>query len=62
MPRLVAANPDIRLLLVGGGEDDAMLRRLVLERGLGGTVVFAGRVPHAEVPRYLAQMVAFKHP
>ncbi len=52
MPRLVAANPDIRLLLVGGGEDDAMLRRLVLERGLGGSVVFAGRVPHAEVPRY----------
>jgi len=52
MPRLIAANPDIRLLLVGGGEDDAMLRRLVLERGLGGAIVFAGRVPHAEVPRY----------
>jgi PEP-CTERM/exosortase A-associated glycosyltransferase len=52
MPALLARNPDVRLLLVGGGEDDAMLRRLVLERGLGGAVVFAGRVPHAEVPRY----------
>jgi PEP-CTERM/exosortase A-associated glycosyltransferase len=52
MPQLLARNPDIRLLLVGGGEDDAMLRRMTLELGLGGAVVFAGRVPHAEVPRY----------
>jgi PEP-CTERM/exosortase A-associated glycosyltransferase len=52
LPRLLAANPNIRLLLVGGGEDDAMLRRLALESGLAGAVVFAGRVPHAEVARY----------
>jgi glycosyltransferase involved in cell wall biosynthesis len=42
MPRLLAQNPDIRLLLVGGGEatpaapDD-------LDLGLSGAVVFAGR-------------------
>jgi PEP-CTERM/exosortase A-associated glycosyltransferase len=52
LPRLVAANPRTRLLLVGGGEDDAALRRLALELGLSGIVVFAGRVPHTEVPSY----------
>ncbi len=52
LPRLLAAEPRIRLLLVGGGDDDAMLRRLAFERGLTGSVVFAGRVPHAEVPDY----------
>jgi PEP-CTERM/exosortase A-associated glycosyltransferase len=52
MPQLLAADPRIRLLLVGGGDQDAALRRLTLELGLSGVVVFAGRVPHADVPRY----------
>jgi glycogen synthase len=52
MPRLLAADPRFRLLLIGGGEDDAMLRRLTLELGLASQVVFTGRVPHADVPRY----------
>jgi PEP-CTERM/exosortase A-associated glycosyltransferase len=52
MPRLLAADPRIRLLLVGAGEDDAMLRRLALELGLAGKVMFTGRVPHGDVARY----------
>jgi PEP-CTERM/exosortase A-associated glycosyltransferase len=52
MPQLIAAEPRIRLLLVGGGEDDAMLRRRTLELGLSRHVIFTGRVPHADVPRY----------
>ena len=52
LPQLIAAEPRIRLLLVGGGDDDAMLRRLAFERGLSGSVVFAGRVPHEQVALY----------
>lgn len=52
MPSLIASDPRLRLLLVGGGEQDAALRRLATELGVGEAVVFAGRVPHAEVKRY----------
>jgi glycosyltransferase involved in cell wall biosynthesis len=49
---MLAVDQRIRLLLVGGGPQDAELQRLVAARGLGGKVVFAGRVPHNEVQRY----------
>lgn len=44
--------PDLRVLLVGGGSQEAALRRLAVERGVEHRVVFAGRVPHADVHRY----------
>jgi glycosyltransferase involved in cell wall biosynthesis len=42
----------VKLLLVGGGPQEPELRRLVDERGLQDRVVFAGRVPNAQVHRY----------
>lgn len=44
--------PTIRLLLVGGGPQESNLRRQVESLGLSEQVIFTGRVPHAEVPRY----------
>jgi PEP-CTERM/exosortase A-associated glycosyltransferase len=44
--------PDARLLLVGGGPQDAALRQQAERLGIADKVVFAGRVPHAEVARY----------
>ncbi len=43
---------DLRLLLVGGGPQDAALKAQVAQAGLQDEVVFTGRVPHAEVQRY----------
>lgn len=40
------------VLLVGGGPEEARLKALVAELGLGNTVRFAGRVHHSEVARY----------
>jgi colanic acid/amylovoran biosynthesis glycosyltransferase len=40
--------PDAELVLLGGGELDAELRRLSAGLGVGGRVVFAGLLPHAE--------------
>jgi glycosyltransferase involved in cell wall biosynthesis len=45
-------NPRVRILLVGGGPQEANLKQLGATLGLGDKVVFAGRVPHNEVQRF----------
>ena len=50
--RMRARHPKLRLLLVGGGPQEAALKAQVAKNGLGDTVIFTGRVPHAEVQRY----------
>lgn len=62
MPRLLAANPDIRLLLVGGGPEDANLRAQAAALPDPGCVVFTGRVPHAEVTRYYSLVDLLVYP
>jgi PEP-CTERM/exosortase A-associated glycosyltransferase len=52
LPRMLAKNPAIRLLLVGGGPQDAQLKALAAELGVTQQVIFTGRVPHSEVQRY----------
>jgi glycogen(starch) synthase len=49
---LAGRRPDLRVLLVGGGLQERALQRLAGERGVSSRVVFAGRVPHAQVGRY----------
>ncbi|MGH8682525.1 MAG: TIGR04063 family PEP-CTERM/XrtA system glycosyltransferase [Burkholderiales bacterium] len=49
---LAPRHPDLRVLLVGGGPQEAALREQVHRLSLGDRVVFAGRVPHAQVRRY----------
>ncbi len=50
--QLLPSDPTLRLLLVGGGPQEAALRQQVASAGLQDHVVFTGRVPHAEVQRY----------
>jgi glycogen synthase len=50
--RLRERHPTLRLLLVGGGPQDAALREQVQAAGLAEHVIFTGRVPHSEVQRY----------
>ncbi|MDO8047301.1 glycosyltransferase, exosortase A system-associated [Janthinobacterium sp. SUN211] len=52
MPRLLAAQPALRLLLAGGGPQEAALHALAAQLGIAHAVVFAGRVPHAQVATY----------
>jgi glycogen(starch) synthase len=42
----------LRVLLVGGGPQEAALKAQVEQAGLQDCVTFTGRVPHAEVQRY----------
>ncbi len=52
MPRILAKEPRARVLLVGGGPQEAALKQRAVDLGLESKVVFAGRVPHNEVQRY----------
>jgi glycosyltransferase involved in cell wall biosynthesis len=48
-----SAPQDVKLVLVGGGEQDVELRGQVLKAGLETTVLFAGFVSFEELPRHL---------
>ena len=50
--RLVPHRPELAVLLLGGGSQEAALRARTAALGLSERVVFTGRVPHAEVQRY----------
>jgi len=65
LPAILAKAPDVRLLLVGGGPQEANLKAQASALGLTDKVVFVGRVPHAEVSRYydLVDLLAYpRHP
>jgi glycosyltransferase involved in cell wall biosynthesis len=52
VPQLAREIPDLRVLLVGGGPQDAKLRQLAQDLGITDKVVFTGRVPHDQVQKY----------
>lgn len=52
LPAILEGNPEVALLLVGGGPEESRLREQVSRLKLDAHVVFAGRVPHKEVNRY----------
>jgi glycosyltransferase involved in cell wall biosynthesis len=43
----------LKLLLIGGGEQEPELRELVANLGLSKSVIFTGFIPYSELPRYL---------
>ena len=53
---LVAADGRRRLLLVGDGHDRKKLEKKVASLDLSDKVIFTGKVPHEDVPNYLAAM------
>ncbi|HEY3181003.1 MAG TPA: TIGR04063 family PEP-CTERM/XrtA system glycosyltransferase [Casimicrobiaceae bacterium] len=59
---LVPGHPELRVLLVGGGPQEAHLRRMVAERELGDRVIFTGRVPHRDVTRYYGLIDVLAYP
>ena len=61
-PSCAPRDPTLRLLLVGGGPQDAALKAQVAQLGLDDTVIFTGRVPHAEVQRYYELIDVLAYP
>ncbi len=52
LPGILMKMPDVRILLVGGGPQEAHLKQLANELAIADKVIFTGRVPHGEVQRY----------
>ena len=52
LPKILMQAPDVRMLLVGGGPQEVMLKQQAKDLGVADKIVFAGRVPHSEVNRY----------
>jgi glycogen(starch) synthase len=53
---------DARLLLVGDGEEKERLFRKTMSMGLGGKVIFTGKVPHEKIRRYYSVMDVLVYP
>ena len=51
--RLSEDYPDLKLMIIGKGPEEKMLRRMVLEKGLTDQVVFTGAIPHNELKDYI---------
>jgi glycosyltransferase involved in cell wall biosynthesis len=62
MPLVLSAVPQARLMLLGGGSQEADLRALASQLGLEHAVHFTGRVPHGEMTRYYGAMDVMVYP
>jgi len=62
MPLVLRAVPQARLLLLGGGPQEADLRALAAQLDLERVVHFTGRVPHSEMTRYYSAMDVMVYP
>jgi glycogen(starch) synthase len=54
--------PATRLVIVGGGKEEAALRALSRDLGLDEYVLFTGRIPHAEISQYYSIMDILVYP
>lgn len=52
MPALLEQDPSLRLVLIGGGQDEEVLKKRARTKGLGDKILFTGRVPHDQVLAY----------
>ena len=50
---LAAKDKDLKLLLIGGGEQEQLLRNQVEKLGIRDSVIFTGFITYEDLPRYL---------
>ena len=60
--QLLPEDPQLRLLLAGGGPQEDALKTLALRMGLGHAVLFTGRIPHSDVSRYYSLVDVLVYP
>ena len=61
-PKILEKRPETRLLLVGGGPQEALIKKKTNELGLEQQVIFTGRIPHDQVQDYYNQVDIFVYP
>lgn len=62
LPEIIKQQPDVRVLLVGGGPQEQVIKDRVRQLKLESYVVFTGRVPHEQVQDYYKLVDIFIYP
>ena len=62
LPKIIEKKPETRLLLVGGGPQEQLIKQKTNELGLDEYVIFTGRVSHDLVQDYYNQVDIFVYP
>jgi len=62
MAEVAKKMPSVRLILVGGGEEEKRIQQLIQDLQLTNVVIFVGRVPHTEVLKYYSIMDILVYP
>ena len=62
LPKILDKQPETRLLLVGGGPQEALIKQKVQELKLEKQVLFTGRIAHGQVQDYYNQVDIFVYP
>lgn len=62
LPTILKSQPQVRLLLVGGGPQQKLIKAKVEALGLRDYVILAGRVAHEQVQRYYNLVDIFVYP
>lgn len=62
LPKILAVDARVRVLLVGGGPQEAKLRQTAARLALQDKVRFTGRIPHADVHRYYSLIDVLVYP
>lgn len=62
LPALQCQHPELRLLLVGGGPQEAEIRATIAKLDLQEAVILTGRVPHERVQDYYNLVDVFAYP
>jgi PEP-CTERM/exosortase A-associated glycosyltransferase len=62
LPKIIEKQPQTRLLLVGGGLQESLIKQKAKELNLENHIIFTGRVPHDLVQDYYNQVDIFVYP
>jgi PEP-CTERM/exosortase A-associated glycosyltransferase len=62
LPKIIEKQPQTRLLLVGGGLQESLIKQKTKELNLENHIIFTGRVPHDLVQDYYNQVDIFVYP
>ena len=62
LPEILKQRTDVRLLLVGGGPQESVIKQRVSDLALTDQVIFTGRVPHDQVQDYYNLVDIFVYP
>lgn len=62
LPKILEKHPETRLLLVGGGPQEALIKQKMQELKLEKQVLFTGRIAHDQVQDYYNQVDIFVYP